>query len=155
MPKTSGSCLDSHCSPYQVHESSPKGNLLYLALLTSALHVRHSGNAWEPGKRLLDSLALGKIKPLSIEGPVLQVCREGPAPPSLHLFTRHLSLGSGEPGGWIRWVSALIDSDTSFRAPSCPPPLPLFLSCLTRAPSCSREQWMPSNLLTRKLFSWV
>lgn len=98
--------------------------------LPAALHVR-------PGKRkrtelrkgLLDSLALGKIKPLSTEGPVLQGCREGPAPPSLHLFTRHLSLGSGEPGGWIRWVSALIDNDTSSRAPSCPPALPLFLSC--------------------------
>lgn len=155
MPEISGSCPNSHCSPYQVHESPPKGNLLYLALLTSALHVRHSGNARKPGKHLLDSLALGKIKPLSTEGPVLQVCREGPAPPSLHLVTRHLSLGSGEPGGWIRWVSALIDSDTSSRAPSGPQPLPLFLSCLTRAPSCSRELTMPSNLLTRKLFSWV
>ena len=49
------------------------------------------------------------------------------------------------PGGRTVWPRRSLDV-----AGSC-----LFLSCLTRAPSCSRERPLPSNLLTRKLFSWV
>lgn len=75
-------------------------------------------------ERRLDSLALGKIKPALHRGARIAGLQGGPGRPSLHLFTRHLSLGSGEPGGWIRWVSALIDSDTSSRAPACPPASP-------------------------------
>lgn len=120
--RPSGSCPNPIPAPPSSQDALTTGNVLCLASLSAALHVRFGGNArslWEQ-ERLLVSLALGKIKPALHRGARIAGLQGGPGPPSLHLFTRHLSLGSGEPGGWIRWVSALIDSDTSSRAPACP-----------------------------------
>jgi hypothetical protein len=96
--------------------------------------MRPGGSALELSHRqhLLGSLSLGKLKRAVHGGARIAGLQGGPGPSSLHLFTWHLSPGSREPGGWIRWVSALIDSDTSSRASACALPLPLFLSCLTR-----------------------
>ncbi|CAI9156125.1 unnamed protein product [Rangifer tarandus platyrhynchus] len=66
---------------------------------------------------------LARLSRLSTEGPVLQVCREGQARRVCTFYPASVP-GISRAGGWIRRVSALIDSDTSTRAPACPPASP-------------------------------